>query len=487
MLAKPTRPTPPEKAPEVKEVEAEEPAKPVLLKKPAGPGQQKPEAESVVAQEEPAPAPAEPAPQLMARPAMKAPEPEPEPEEATLPTVESTVTKSRDNMYSGTQVTFCIGNEAGDLDSIVSALGMAYWSARKNKDAIVVPIAQFSRAEFQLRKDAVLAFQEAGFEMDDQDAPKCLTFWDEVEWDKVADSKVILVDHNKMSPEVEQRFAGRVSLIVDHHINEGAHSEAKRLIEEGIGSTCTLVSEILGNDIPQDLGVLLMSTVLLDTRYFDTDKRFKETDQRDFMAVEKLQALRFTPAAAMTRKNPQRAWYGRLMKARATKESLSPEAALRVDFKGISVQFHGRTKQIGFSSLSIDLAKLLENEQEFASFRAAVYKVVEAKSLDLLIGVLWTDSRDMDKGLIMGSNQVEGDEMVEHIEDCLQKYTETLSSSLMQTTMFQDQRIAEEGFGLKPLAAPFNKMPLFHGWYMRGLVTRKTLLPAIAECFEKAP
>ena len=94
------------------QVEAEEPAKPVLLKKPAGPGQQKPEAESVVAQEEPAPAPAEPAPQLMARPAMKAPEPEPEPEEATLPTVESTVTKSRDNMYSGTQVTFCIGNEA---------------------------------------------------------------------------------------------------------------------------------------------------------------------------------------------------------------------------------------------------------------------------------------------------------------------------------------------------------------------------------------
>ena len=47
--------------------------------------------------------------------------------------------------------------------------------------------------------------------------------------------------------------------------------------------------------------------------------------------------------------------------------------------------------QIGFSSLSIDLAKLLENEQEFASFRAAVYKVVEAKSLDLLIGmgVVW--------------------------------------------------------------------------------------------------
>ena len=30
----------------------------------------------------------------------------------------------------------------------------------------------------------------------------------------------------------------------------------------------------------------------------------------------------------------------------------------------------------------------------------------------LLAGVLWTDSRDMDKGLIMGSNQVEGDEMV---------------------------------------------------------------------------
>ena len=57
-------------------------------------------------------------------------------------------------------------------------------------------------------------------------------------------------------------------------------------------------------------------------------------------------SYRFTPAAAMTRKNPQRAWYGRLMKARATKESLSPEAALRVDFKGISVQFHGRTKQV---------------------------------------------------------------------------------------------------------------------------------------------
>ena len=70
---------------------------------------------------------------------------------------------------------------------------------------------------------------------------------------------------------------------------------AARCSFQGIGSTCTLVSEILGNDIPQDLGVLLMSTVLLDTRYFDTDKRFKETDQRDFMAVEKLQALRCVP------------------------------------------------------------------------------------------------------------------------------------------------------------------------------------------------
>ena len=59
-----------------------------------------------------------------------------------------------------------MGNEAGDLDSIVSALCMAFVLHRASGIS-TLPYVQFPRIDFQLRPDAVLLFQSAGFELDE--------------------------------------------------------------------------------------------------------------------------------------------------------------------------------------------------------------------------------------------------------------------------------------------------------------------------------
>merc|ERR1712194_832632 len=105
-----------------------------------------------------------------------------------------------------------MGNEAGDLDSIVSALCMAFLiTAQTNTSTI--PYVQFPRADFQLRPDAVLLFQSAGFGLDEQMAPKCLTFSDELSLHELASNpnvSVVLTDHNELSQAVAPLFGGRV-------------------------------------------------------------------------------------------------------------------------------------------------------------------------------------------------------------------------------------------------------------------------------------
>ena len=69
------------------------------------------------------------------------------------------------------EIVLCVGNEAGDLDTIVSALAVAFFETFNEvqkqhiageRRKLYVPLAPFHRADFRLRRDAVLLFEQVG-------------------------------------------------------------------------------------------------------------------------------------------------------------------------------------------------------------------------------------------------------------------------------------------------------------------------------------
>ena len=157
-----------------------------------------------------------------------------------------------------------MGNEAADLDSMASAVAYAYLLNSLSLDKTIVPLLPIPRADFKLRTEAVYVFNQAGVDVD------ALIFLDDVDFDALMENtqELVLVDHNKLA----SRFGGygdKLSMILDHHADEGLYDQAREKIIEGVGSTATLVGEKIKALSPalldENLAVLLYGTILLDT------------------------------------------------------------------------------------------------------------------------------------------------------------------------------------------------------------------------------
>ena len=182
------------------------------------------------------------------------------------------------------KVHLIMGNEAGDADSIISALTLSYIQHQqhlKNEDTeekiVVLPIVSVTRADISLRRDVMLLLDLAGITnlddllyIDDDLVTRNLL-------PPTATSKatLTLVDHNRIKSSLSH-LSSMVTEIVDHHEDEKSHEQIvgaeKRSIsfENGIAtvaSTCTLVTERLNqNDtIDASVGLLLLGGILLDS------------------------------------------------------------------------------------------------------------------------------------------------------------------------------------------------------------------------------
>ncbi|MCG8614675.1 MAG: DHH family phosphoesterase [Desulfobacterales bacterium] len=156
-----------------------------------------------------------------------------------------------------------MGNEAADLDSMVSAIVLAYLRSKASPGKNIVPLMPIVKEDFKLRTEAIYVFETAGIN------PDHLIFLDEMPqafMDRV--SALALVDHNKLAGAFEAH-ADKVQVIVDHHKEENLYPDTETRIIEPVGSTATLVGEILIRDfqalIDPSLAMLLTGTILLDT------------------------------------------------------------------------------------------------------------------------------------------------------------------------------------------------------------------------------
>jgi len=91
-----------------------------------------------------------------------------------------------------TSLNLVMGNTSGDMDSIVGALGLAYYLTLKTNE-LWTPVVNCKRSELKLKveifkhiiDDCEICFED-------------LIFWDELIPLKVAVTQICLIDHNKI-------------------------------------------------------------------------------------------------------------------------------------------------------------------------------------------------------------------------------------------------------------------------------------------------
>lgn len=197
---------------------------------------------------------------------------------------------------------FVIGNDAGDADSIISAISLAYIESMHSGQHLT-PIVSISKDCFTNERPAVsLLFQLAGID----DPLANLLFIDDLtdmlqnDIKKSSPSRSItLVDQNTLNPSLEHfREHLIVTEIFDHHKDEKQFKETcdgdnRNIAFEGghplVASTTTLVAERL-QDYPHPyapvIGMLLLGVILLDS--VNLDEAVGKVTQRDGDAAANL-------------------------------------------------------------------------------------------------------------------------------------------------------------------------------------------------------
>ncbi|KAL7484921.1 hypothetical protein ACHAW6_015122 [Cyclotella cf. meneghiniana] len=305
-------------------------------------------------------------------------------------------------------IQFIMGNEAGDADSIISAITLAYvqylLSGDDRSKHLILPLVSIPREDLTLRRDAVLLLGLAGINTD-----KLLHIDDDIVSDILGgidrasefdvSLQITLVDHNRLRLSLDH-LSQNVSEILDHHEDEHSHDHitidsGKRVIafDNGVAivaSTCTLVAERLFRAIPptisidRSLGLLLLGVILLDSVNM-LPAAGKGTD-RDEAAIQNLlkrtdwSSCGGTPPAFVDDEtikkifpsgrdtSPDRtALFDVLSSSKFDPKfwhEMNVRDCLRIDYKKFPVESRKSLVQsIGLSSVLMDMNTLLEKEQ----------------------------------------------------------------------------------------------------------------------------
>lgn len=158
-----------------------------------------------------------------------------------------------------------MGNEACDMDSMVSALTFAYFLSKTlDSKRVPVPVLNIPRCEFPLRSDSIFLLRETGLSQEH------LLFRDEVDLHSLHEAKQLtltLVDHNVL-PSSDSELEDAVVEVIDHHLQQRPSSPSCSVTVETVGSCATLVTERVVQKAPevldQQVAQLLYGTIILD-------------------------------------------------------------------------------------------------------------------------------------------------------------------------------------------------------------------------------
>jgi len=285
----------------------------------------------------------------------------------------------------GREWTVVMGNEAGDLDSMASAIGYA-WYISTIQGTPAVPLTQTPRGDLHLRAENLHAFSLVGLD------PADLLCVDDVPHEKPGPfpaTKFALVDHNRLGSQFSlDNPEARVVAIVDHHTDEGLHKDTAdpRIVTTGIGSCASLVARYLEekcpDKLPPELASLLLSSIVIDTSGMIPGGKAVETDilaagflaSRSSLSVAPDLTISFSTASSvpLLHESPAiRELFDALQTKKNSLSHLHTRDLLRRDYKEYALTpFWAPTRevQIGLASVPMSLASWLPREgKKFAS------------------------------------------------------------------------------------------------------------------------
>ncbi|OSX57360.1 hypothetical protein POSPLADRAFT_1156658 [Postia placenta MAD-698-R-SB12] len=283
----------------------------------------------------------------------------------------------------GQEWTIVMGNEAGDLDSVASAVAYAWYIYTILKEPSVA-LMQTPRTDLHLRAENLHALSLAGL------SPADLLCIDDVPYKRPGpfpSTKFALVDHNRLQGQFTQENHGaRVVAVVDHHEDEGFYKDTAdpRIITTGIGSCASIVAcyleEKCRDHIPPELASLLLSAIVVDTSGLLPGKKAVEIDHRaaTFLASRSKPPVLSDAAAFIAAPVPSlhelpalRELSDTLQTKKASVSHLRTRDLLRRDYKEYALTSSwasGGAVLIGLASVPVGLAAWLplEGSSEFS-------------------------------------------------------------------------------------------------------------------------
>uniref|UniRef100_A0A8C9BHH2 Prune exopolyphosphatase 1 n=1 Tax=Phocoena sinus TaxID=42100 RepID=A0A8C9BHH2_PHOSS len=264
-----------------------------------------------------------------------------------------------------------LGNEACDLDSMVSALALAFYLAKTTEaEEVFVPVLNIKRSELPLRGDNVFFLQKTHI------PESLLIFRDEIDLHALQQAgqlTLILVDHHVL-PKSDAALEEAVAEVLDHRPIDQKHCPRCHVSVELVGSCATLVAERILQGAPEILdrqtAALLHGAIILDC--VNMDPKIGKATLKDNQYVENLEAL----FPNLPKRNDI---FDSLQKAKFDVSGLTTEQMLRKDQKTISRQ----GTKVAISAIYMDLEAFLQRSGLIADLHA----FCQAHSYDALVAM----------------------------------------------------------------------------------------------------
>ncbi|KAK4227186.1 exopolyphosphatase-like protein [Podospora fimiseda] len=295
--------------------------------------------------------------------------------------------KAISTLPSSSPLTFVVGNESADLDSLCSALLYAYFRTNTPPYTLHIPLSNLPKADLTLRPELSAVCRSAGLSTSDlitlSDLPrdsqtgKILLKAEETRW--------LLVDHNVLTGPLTH-FSKQVIGCVDHHEDENAVPQncSPRVFAK-CGSCMSLIIDQCkdvwssldskDNETNASLAAVAMAPILIDTT--NLTSKDKTTDW-DLKAAEFVQSKISDSTQIQIQRSEdgsgagpfdRKGYYDHLTKLKDDIDSLSYRDILRKDYKrwsdgglslGISTVVQGFDYVLGLKGDDEGKGKFLE-------------------------------------------------------------------------------------------------------------------------------
>ncbi|KAF8850919.1 DHH phosphoesterase [Acephala macrosclerotiorum] len=290
-------------------------------------------------------------------------------------------------------ITFVIGNEAADLDSLCSAVVLAYLRtyAPKSK-TFYIPLSNIQRADLNLRPELLPILSRASLKPSDlitlSDLPSITSDSMRLAPEK---TKWILVDHNFMVGELGKIYGNRLVGCIDHHEEENKipkdTGDEPRVVQK-CGSCSSLVVQYCreswdslasestrkeGAKWNAELARLALGPILIDTSNLKNKPKTSPTD------VEVVKYLEHWINAEEENQINAEHYFKEISDAERDVDGMSLYDLLRKDYK----EWNDNGASLGICSVVKDISFLVEKAGSNEKFLSVLEDFAKERNLSV--------------------------------------------------------------------------------------------------------